>query len=137
MLGPTLSIEDGRERRRSFKPRERSLKFAFGRTWPETWVQDNPSLIRDDVYGFNPFHAGPGFAAFPSGHMVAISAIVSIFWILHPQLRWLGAFCVVAVFIGQLGANYHFVSGLIAGGFIGFSIGLVTIELWWAVDVRP
>jgi membrane-associated phospholipid phosphatase len=106
------------------------LKFAFGRTWPETWVQDNSSLIRDDVYGFNPFHGGPGFAAFPSGHMVAISAIISIFWILYPQLRWLGALCVVAVFIGQLGANYHFVSDLIAGGFIGFSTGLVTIELW-------
>jgi membrane-associated phospholipid phosphatase len=93
-------------------------------------VQDNSSLIRDDVYGFNPFHGGPGFAAFPSGHMVAISAIISIFWILYPQLRWLGALCVVAVFIGQLGANYHFVSDLIAGGFIGFSTGLVTIELW-------
>ena len=106
------------------------LKFAFGRTWPETWVQDNPSLIRDGVYGFNPFHGGPGFAAFPSGHMVAISAIISIFWILHPQLRWIGMLSVAAVFIGQLGANYHFVSDLIAGGFIGFSIGLVTIELW-------
>src|SRR5438132_8736086 len=27
------------------------LKFAFGRTWPETWVRHNPSLIRDRVYG--------------------------------------------------------------------------------------
>ena len=46
------------------------LKFAFGRTWPETWVQANPSLIRDGVHNFNPFHGGIGFAAFPSGHMV-------------------------------------------------------------------
>jgi hypothetical protein len=28
------------------------LKFAFGRTWPETWVRNNPSFIRDHVYGF-------------------------------------------------------------------------------------
>ncbi|MGA7598812.1 MAG: hypothetical protein WCB23_13315, partial [Pseudolabrys sp.] len=49
---------------------ENWLKFAFGRTWPETWVQNNPSLIRDGVHNFNPFHGGPGFAAFPSGHMV-------------------------------------------------------------------
>jgi len=51
------------------------LKFAFGRTWPETWVQNNPSLIGNGVYGFNPFHGGPGFASFPSGHTTAICAI--------------------------------------------------------------
>src|SRR5262245_42345424 len=27
------------------------LKFIFGRTWPETWVDDNASFIRDNVYG--------------------------------------------------------------------------------------
>src|SRR5262245_29167703 len=26
------------------------LKFAFGRTWPETWVRNNPSFIRDGVF---------------------------------------------------------------------------------------
>ena len=106
------------------------LKFAFGRTWPETWVQNNPSLIRDGVYNFNPFHGGPGFAAFPSGHMVAISAITSAFWFLRPRLRWICAICIATVFIGQLGANYHFVSDLIAGGFVGFSVGLMIIRLW-------
>ena len=109
---------------------ENWLKFAFGRTWPETWVQNNPSLIRDGVHNFNPFHGGPGFAAFPSGHMVAISAITSVFWFRHPRLRWILAICIATVFIGQLGANYHFVSDLIAGGFIGFSVGLMVISLW-------
>jgi len=106
------------------------LKLAFGRTWPETWVQNNPSLIRDGILNFNPFHGGRGFAAFPSGHMVAISAIMSTFWFLHPRLRWICAICIAAVFIGQLGANYHFVSDLIAGGFVGFSVGLIIISLW-------
>jgi hypothetical protein len=45
------------------------LKFAFGRTWPETWIGDNPSLIRDGVYGFHLFHGGRGYESFPSGHM--------------------------------------------------------------------
>src|ERR1700674_2598812 len=44
------------------------LKFAFGRTWPETWIHNNPSLIRDGVYGFNLFHGGAGYSSFPSGH---------------------------------------------------------------------
>lgn len=109
---------------------ENWLKFAFGRTWPETWVQDNPSLIRDGLYNFNPFHGGAGFASFPSGHMVAICAIMSVFWICWPRLRPIGVICIGLVFIGQLGANYHFLSDLIAGGFLGFSVGLLIVALW-------
>ena len=40
------------------------LKYDFGRTWPETWVNNNPSLIGNGAYGFNFSHggirAGPG-----------------------------------------------------------------------------
>ena len=70
------------------------LKLAFGRTWPETWVRDNPSLIRDGVYGFNPFHGGPGFAAFPSGHTAAICAVMSVLWlseVLHATVNLIAA----------------------------------------------
>jgi Na+-driven multidrug efflux pump len=42
------------------------LKFAFGRPWPETWTRNNPSFIRDGLYGFYPFHGG-GYASFPPG----------------------------------------------------------------------
>src|SRR5581483_7031030 len=38
-----------------------TLKLAFGRTWPDTWIDNNPSLIRDGVYGFNPFHGGEAY----------------------------------------------------------------------------
>lgn len=109
---------------------ENWLKFAFGRTWPETWVQSNPSLIRDGINNFNPFHGGPGFASFPSGHMVAICAIMSVFWFLYPRFRPIYTICILTVFIGQLGANYHFISDLVAGGFLGFSVGRITIALW-------
>lgn len=40
------------------------LKYVFGRTWPDNWIQNNPSLIQNSVFGFNPFHGGPGFASF-------------------------------------------------------------------------
>jgi membrane-associated phospholipid phosphatase len=115
---------------------ENWLKFAFGRTWPETWVQDNPSLIRDGVHNFNPFHGGPGFASFPSGHMVAICAIMSVFWVMWARFRPIYAICIGTVFIGQLGANYHFVSDLVAGGFLGISVGWAIIALWNA-GTRP
>ena len=106
------------------------LKFVFGRTWPETWIQGNPSLIRDGVYGFNPFHGGVAFASFPSGHAIATFAVMSVLWICYPRFRWLYTACAAAVAIGLVGANYHFLSDVIACGFVGASVGWMAITLW-------
>jgi membrane-associated phospholipid phosphatase len=108
------------------------FKFVFGRTWPETWINDNPSFIRDGVYGFNPFHGGKGFAAFPSGHMAAICFAMTVLWICYPRLRAAYAAVIMVVAIGLMGANYHFLSDVIAGGFLGVSIGCLVIALWEA-----
>ena len=113
---------------------ENWLKFAFGRTWPETWVQNNPSLIRDGVHHFNPFHGGPGFASFPSGHMLATCALLSVFWVRHPRSRPVCAIGIAAVFVGLLGADYHFLSDLIAGGLVGLFVGHLVVAAW---NARP
>jgi len=99
------------------------LKFVFGRTWPETWVQNNPSLIRDGVSGFNFFHGGADYAAFPSGHMTLICAVVAVFWLRIPSYRPLYAVIIAAVAISLIGANYHFFSDVVAGAFIGWCTG--------------
>jgi membrane-associated phospholipid phosphatase len=106
------------------------LKFVFGRTWPETWVSNNPSLIHNGVYGFNPFHGGVGYASFPSGHAAAICAVMSVLWICYPRFRPLYALCVAAVVVGLIGADYHFLSDVIAGGFIGVWTGWITVVIW-------
>ena len=111
---------------------DRQLKFAFGRTWPETWVNNNPSFIQDGAYGFNPFHGGAGFAAFPSGHMAAICVAASVLWICYPRLQGVYALLVAVVTIGLIGANFHFLGEVIAGGFLGVSIGCLAIALWEA-----
>jgi len=103
------------------------LKFIFGRTWPETWVNNNPSLIHDGVYGFNFFHGGAGYASFPSGHTTATCAVASVLWICYPRLRALYVAIIGAVVVGLIGADYHFLSDIIAGGFIGTTTG------WFAV----
>lgn len=104
------------------------LKYIFGRTWPETWVQDNPSFIRDGVYGFNWFHGGPGYQSFPSGHMSVTCAVISVFWIYYPRWRPLYAVVALAVAAGLIGADYHFLSDIIAGSFVGASAGwMVTV----------
>jgi membrane-associated phospholipid phosphatase len=106
------------------------LKFIFGRTWPETWIQDNPSFIRDGAYGFNFMHAGPTFQSFPSGHTAAIGAVISVLWIWYPRLRGLWVLALLAVGIGLVGANYHFLSDVIAGGFVGISTGWMAMAIW-------
>ena len=65
-----------------------ALKFIFGRTWPETWVHNNPSFIRDGVYGFHFMHGGSAYQSFPSGHMAATCAVISVLWIRYPRFRW-------------------------------------------------
>ncbi|HXN43972.1 MAG TPA: phosphatase PAP2 family protein [Xanthobacteraceae bacterium] len=106
------------------------LKLGFGRTWPETWVRDNPSLIRDGVYGFHPFHGGGGFESFPSGHTTAVVAVVSVLWICYPRFRMLYGLLVAVVVIGLIGADFHFLSDCIAGAFLGASTGWIVVTLW-------
>ena len=105
------------------------LKFGFGRTWPETWIHNNPSLIQTGAYGFNPFHGGPGFASFPSGHTAAICSVMAVLWFCYPRLRTFYAACVVAVVVGLLGADYHFLSDILAGGLVGASAGWIVITV--------
>ena len=112
------------------------LKFVFGRTWPETWINNNPSLIRDNVYGFNPFHAGTGYDSFPSGHTTAVCAAMAVLWICYPKWRPLYALVVAAVVIGLIGANFHFLSDIIAGAFIGASTGWIAVLMWEAGGPR-
>ena len=105
------------------------LKFVFGRTWPETWFE-NISLIRDGAFGFNLFHGGHDYASFPSGHLVAVGSVMSVLWIYYPRARVLYGVCIGLVVIGLIGANYHFLSDMIAGGFLGWLIGNATSAIW-------
>ena len=106
------------------------LKFVFGRTWPETWRQNNPSFIHDGIYGFNWFHGGDAYQSFPSGHVAAICAVASVLWIYYPRLRFIYLIVTLAVLIGLVGTNFHFLSDTIAGAFIGASTGLMVAMLF-------
>ncbi len=110
---------------------ETHLKRLFGRTWPETWTQGNPSLIRDNAYGFNFLHAphGKWYAAFPSGHTAAICAAATVLWVCYPRLRPICAAAVAAVTIGLIGANFHFLGDVVAGAFLGVTISLIALRL--------
>ncbi len=95
------------------------LKFAFGRYWPATFQDHNPSLLHDNAYGFNPFHAGVAYSAFPSGHAAVAAAVATVIWRTYPRYRVLAVLVWLAVSVGLLGAYYHFVGDILAGTLLG------------------
>lgn len=100
-----------------------SLGDLFGRYWPETWHNDNPSLIGTGTYGFHPFQVGDDIGSFPSGHAARILAFATVFWIATPRWRWLYAILALPMLVALVGMNYHFVGDVIAGGVLGAIVG--------------
>ena len=106
------------------------LKYGFGRTWPETWINGNPSLIRDGVMTFSPFHGGPGWASFPSGHTTtAVAPAATLVMTTRSAWRWLGVLPAVLVAVGLYGADYHYPADMLAGAMVGCLGAAVTVAL--------
>ena len=110
-----------------------ALKLVLGRTWPVSWMGNNPSFIRDGVYGFHFMHHGGAYQSFPSGHMAASCAIVAVLWFWYPRWRALYCIAALAVGVGLVAANYHFLGDVIAGAFLGASVGWVATTIWRAL----
>lgn len=122
-----------------------TAKFIFGRTWPETWIysesSNNPSWISNSVEGFHPFASGMAYNSFPSGHALFTFALATVFWFHFPRLKLVWLSCMMAVLIGQLGQNYHFLGDLLAGATLGVLIAhlviVITKKLPHLKNVQP
>jgi len=110
----------------------RLLKFAFGRTWPATWINNNPSWLTNHVYGFYFFHGGQAYASFPSGHTAVTIAMLTVLWFHFP--KWRSAFVIIAVAtaVGLIGCYYHFVSDVLAGLLLGLITGIIANHIFLA-----
>jgi membrane-associated phospholipid phosphatase len=108
-----------------------SLSAVFGRYWPETWRDNNPSLISNDAYGFNWFHTGSAYGSFPSGHMARTVGAAAVFWVAFPKyfVRGLAIAVSMLMAVSLVGMNYHFVSDVIAGTFVGGVVGAYAAKL--------
>ena len=106
-----------------------ALKFAFGRLWPETWIEHNPSWISNHQFGFRPFHGGAGYESFPSGHTARVTAPFAVLWQRLPRYRPLWAAFPLLMIAGLMAADFHFLSDCIAGVYVGIASAAVALML--------
>ena len=99
------------------------LKRLFGRGWTD------PTYLRDHLYGFHFLNGSPHWDSFPSGTATVSSAVAAVLWIVMPRSRGWGASLVVLLCVSVLITNYHWVGDVIAGAFLGASIGWMTVRL--------
>ena len=105
-----------------------SLGSLFGRYWPETWF-NNPSLIGNGTYGFHPFQSGDDLGSFPSGHAARILGFCAVWWITTPRIRPLLILVCAPMLVSLVAMNYHFVSDVIAGSFVGTIVAAYAVRL--------
>jgi membrane-associated phospholipid phosphatase len=106
-----------------------SMGDLFGRYWPETWHDNNPSLIGSGAYGFHPFEVGDDVGSFPSGHAARIGGFLSVFWLVLPRGRWLYVLAALPLIAALVAMNYHFVGDTIAGSTLGAIVGVWAVRL--------
>ena len=98
-------------------------KRILGRGWPD------PTYTQEHLYGFHWLHGTPHWDSLPSGTAAISCAILAVLWTQTPRWR-AGGFVIVALLnLAVIVTNYHWVSDVIAGAFLGFSIGCMTVRL--------
>lgn len=98
------------------------LKPFFG-------VQAPVAVVHGAVHTFN-LTMGLANDSFPSGHMVLAGAFAGVFMRLYPaSVKPLTVLLALAAGLLVVG-DWHFISDVIAGGFIGVSAGILAGEGW-------
>ena len=98
------------------------LKLYFGVPTPDT-------MLLGVGHSFN-FWSGSPRSSFPSGHMVLAGAFAGVFMRLYRfSIVPLSIFLLFGAILLIVG-DWHFLSDVIAGAFLGISAGLLAGELW-------
>jgi membrane-associated phospholipid phosphatase len=99
------------------------LKFVFGRVNARVW------LAAPHLYGLHWFHGGGDFAGFPSGHMAVFTPIgLALAWA-FPKWRRLFFAALVLLALALLVTDYHFLSDVAAGTYVGIASDAAAVWL--------
>jgi membrane-associated phospholipid phosphatase len=101
-----------------------TLKFFFG--------VPNPIAVLHGTQHVFHLRGGSSSSSFPSGHMVLAGAFAGVFMRLYRiSILPLSALLLIAALLLIVG-DWHFVSDVIAGAFVGVSAGFLAGDLWLA-----
>lgn len=107
---------------------ESTLKPFFG-------VPDPARVFYGAGHAFHWLHGSPG-SSFPSGHMVLAGAFAGVFMRFYrASITPLAALLIVGALLLIVG-DWHFISDVIAGTFVGITGGLLAGEAWLAHSNR-
>jgi membrane-associated phospholipid phosphatase len=93
-----------------------ALKFAFGRINTRYW------LYNPDQPEFRLLSGSEYYHGFPSGHMAVFSALLIAMSLYYPRYRGVTTGLLVALSAALIATNYHFLSDVIAGYFLGLAV---------------
>lgn len=93
-----------------------ALKHVFGRMGPRAWLGSatDPS--------FHWFHGGGDLSGFPSGHMAVFAALAVACGLFFPKARAACVAGIAALGVALIATGQHFLSDLIAGGYVGWVV---------------
>jgi membrane-associated phospholipid phosphatase len=101
-----------------------TLKLFFG-------VPNPAAVLHGSQHAFE-LLAGSSSSSFPSGHMILAGAFAGVFMRLYRiSILPLSALLLLGAVL-LIGGDWHFVSDVIAGTFLGVSAGLLAGEVWLA-----
>lgn len=99
-----------------------ALKFFFG-------VPNPTAVMHGSRHAFH-FLAGSSSCSFPSGHMVLAGSFAGVFTRFYRgSVLPLSALLLIAAVL-LIAGDWHFVSDVIAGSFLGVSAGFLAGKLW-------
>ena len=107
------------------------LKMVFARVNTRHW------LCEHSLYGFYWFQRESGFEGFPSGHMLVIGALLAAAWRFYPRTRALCLATATLLGIALVATNYHFVSDVIAGAYLGLLVEAVAFTFLIRDPLQP
>jgi membrane-associated phospholipid phosphatase len=106
------------------------LKALVGRSGVRPWLTGNAP------YTFHWLHGGSGFEAFPSGHMTVFSALATALWLYYPRSRTLSVAGLALLALALIATDYHFVSDVLAGTYLGVLVCLAIDDAYGRMSAR-
>ncbi len=95
-------------------------KFVFGRINTRFWLQ-HPGANE-----FHWFHGSANFSGFPSGHMAVFTVLIIALSIFYPRCQSFYIACLTLLALALIVTNYHFLSDIIAGAYVGYIVHSIT-----------